>query len=355
MHIPFMHLRKLLLPFSWLYGIITRLRNCFYDKRIFASKQFDVPVICVGNLSSGGTGKTPHVEYIIQLLKTNFVLATLSRGYGRNTEGFLIVKPNMTSEISGDEPAQYALKFPEVIVTVGENRVNGIENILSEFPGIDAIIMDDGFQHRSVKPGFSVLLTDYSLLFTKDFLLPAGTLRENKSGYERSDLIVVTKCPSLSENDKQNIISEISPLKNQEVLFSHLVYDGFIPFKNEIEKIDFQQLKECEALLLTGIANPKSIFDFLEGQVSNLHFLKFPDHHVFTKSDLLKVKKKFDNIVAEKKIIITTEKDFVRLKKESLKELIHQLPFYYLPVKVEFDEKDKKIFEEKILNYVGKN
>ncbi|HKR06061.1 MAG TPA: tetraacyldisaccharide 4'-kinase [Bacteroidia bacterium] len=350
-----MHIRKLLLPFSWLYGIVTGARNFFYDKGILASRQFEVPVICVGNLSTGGTGKTPHVEYIIQLLKNNFVLATLSRGYGRNTTGFVIAKPNMTSEILGDEPAQYALKFPDAIVAVGENRVDAIENLLSEFPGVDAIIMDDGFQHRSVKPGLSILLTDYSLLFSKDFLLPAGDLRENKNGYKRADLIVVTKCPLLSETVKQNIISEISPLNEQQVLFSHLVYDALIPFKNENDEINIHQLKGYEVFLLTGIANPQSLIAFLKEKVSQLHLLKFQDHHDFTKKDLVTVRKKFDNIVAEKKIIITTEKDFTRLKKENLKELVRGLPFYYVPVKVEFDGEDKKIFDKKILSYVGKN
>jgi len=349
-----MHFRKFLLPVSWLYGMIMSMRNFFYDKRIFSSKEFEVPVICVGNLSVGGTGKTPHVEYIIQLLNDR-VIATLSRGYGRKSKGYLIAGPNMTSETIGDEPAQYALKFPHIIVAVGEERVHAIENLQSQFPGLDAIIMDDGFQHRSVKPGLSVLLTDYSLLFTKDFLLPAGNLREGRNGYKRADLIIVTKCPALSENEKQNIIPEISPVKTQKVLFSRMVYDALVPFRNENHGIDIQQLKEYDVFLLTGIANPKNLVEFLKQKSYHLYEIKFPDHHVFSKNDLQMVKRKFDNIVAQKKIIVTTFKDFTRLKKENLQELIHDLPFYYLPVKVEFDEMDKKIFEEKILNYVGKN
>jgi tetraacyldisaccharide 4'-kinase len=350
-----MHIRKLLLPFSWLYGIVTGVRNFFYDNSIFSSKQFEIPVICVGNLSTGGTGKTPHVEYIINLLKNHFVLATVSRGYGRSTKGFIVAGPDMPVEALGDEPAQYAVKFPEVIVSVGEKRVEAIEKLLSAFPGIDAIIMDDGFQHRSVKPGLSVLLTDYFFLFTKDNLLPAGNLRESKNGYKRADVIVVTKCPLLSEIEKQSIVSEISPKKTQEVLFSHFVYDNLKPFKSENAELNPTELKEHEVLLLTGIANPQSLFSFLKENVYQLHSIKFPDHHAFTKDDLMSVKKKFNNIVAQKKIIVTTEKDFVRLKKESLKETINQLPFYFLPVKVEFDVNDKKIFEKKILNYVGKN
>jgi tetraacyldisaccharide 4'-kinase len=350
-----MHLKKLLLPFSWLYGIITGTRNFFYDKRIFKSKQFDVPVICVGNLSTGGTGKTPHVEYLLRFLKDNFVVATLSRGYGRKSKGFIVAKPNMSCEILGDEPSQYALKFPEAIVSVGENRVHAINHLLSAFPGIDVIIMDDGFQHRAVKPGLSILLTEYTGLFTKDFLLPAGNLRESKNGYKRADLIVVTKCPSLTENEKQNIVQEISPLSSQHVLFSHFSYGELIPFFPGNEKLNLSELNKYHILLLTGIANPQSMILFLKGKVAELQQLKFPDHHQYTKDDMEMVKKKFDNIVAEKKIIITTEKDFVRLNNKFLKELIHGLPLYYLPVKVEFDANDKKLFDEKILNYVGKN
>jgi tetraacyldisaccharide 4'-kinase len=357
-----MHLRKLLLPFSWLYGMVTGARNFFYDKGILSSRKFDVPVICVGNLSTGGTGKTPHVEYIVRLLSrgglseiNNSIVATLSRGYGRNSKGFLVAKPNMTSEILGDEPLQYALKFPESIVAVGENRVNAIEHLLSEFPGIDAVIMDDGFQHRSVKPGLSILLTDYSGLFTRDFLLPAGNLRENRNGFKRADLIIVTKCPSLSEKEKQNIIHEIHVLPGQKVLFSYFRYGELVPFRDVYDKIDLLQLKEYHVLLLTGIANPKSLVAFLNDAVFELHPLKFPDHHTFSKSDLVTVRKKFDNIVAQKKIIVTTEKDFVRLHKENLKAVIHGLPFYYLPVTAKFDAEDKKIFDEKILSYAGKN
>ncbi|MEO5571402.1 MAG: tetraacyldisaccharide 4'-kinase [Bacteroidia bacterium] len=350
-----MYLRKLLFPFSWLYGIFTGARNLFYDREIIASEKFDIPVICVGNLSTGGTGKTPHVEYIIRLLKNNFIVATLSRGYGRNSKGFMVSKPNMTSEVLGDEPAQYALKFPEAIVAVGEDRVAAIKNLISEFPGMEVILMDDGFQHRAVKPGLSILLTDYSNLFTNDFLLPAGNLREHKNGYKRAELIIVTKCPALTAIEKQKIVHEISPLQSQQILFSHFAYDDLIPFSSENKKQDVSHLKDFYVLLLTGIANPQSMIDFLKGQGCEVHPLKFPDHYHYSKNDLMTVKEKFDNIVAQKKIIITTEKDFVRLKKENLKEIIHSLPFYYLPVKVEFDAHDKKTIDEKILNYVGKN
>ena len=350
-----MNLRKLLLPFSWLYGMIISLRNVFYDAGIFSSKKFDVPVICIGNLTTGGTGKTPHIEYLLRILKNNFIIATLSRGYGRNTKGFIVAKPGMTTEILGDEPLQYSLKFPEVIISVGENRARAIEKLLSAFPGIEIILMDDGFQHRAVKPGFSILLTEYSNLFTKDHLLPAGNLRENKSGFKRANVLVVTKCPELNETEKQKIINEIAPLPLQHVLFSHFCYDELIPFSSTNAKINLSQFKEFQVLLLTGIANPESIIEFMNANVAHLHQVNFPDHHSFSKNDIEALKKKFNNIVADKKIIITTEKDFMRLKKESLKELILDLPFYYLPVKVDFALNDKKILDEKILNYVRKN
>lgn len=351
-----MNFRKLLLPFSLLYGLITWTRNLFYDTGFFRSVRFDIPVICVGNLNTGGTGKTPHVEYIIQLFKNSKVIATLSRGYGRASKGFIIAKPNMNSEILGDEPFQYFLKFPEIMVAVGENRINGVEKLLSKHPGINAVILDDAFQHRSVKAGLNILLTDYSDLFINDQLLPAGNLREPKSGYKRADIIIVTKCPSIiTVGEKQELIKVLKPLSHQKILFSFFSYEILTSFFSGMDKIEISQLKDYEVLLVTGIANTRSIKSFLSQKAKKLNQFEFPDHHYYTDDDIKKVQRNFDNIAAQKKIIITTEKDFMRLNKEAIKKKFPQLPFYYLPVNVDFDSGDKKIFEEKILNYVGKN
>jgi len=351
-----MNFRKLLLPLSYLYGAAASLRNFLYNTGILMSEKFAVPVICIGNLNAGGTGKTPHVEYIIRLLKDKFTIATLSRGYGRSSTGFLFAKPEMNAEMLGDEPLQYFLKYPEVIVSVSESRAGGIKRILSKHPGIEAILMDDALQHRSVKAGLNILITDYSDLFTDDTILPSGNLREPKSGYKRAGIIVVSKCPeNLSQAEKEKIISKIKPLPGQQVLFSFLKYESPVSFHNGKEQINPAQLKEYEVLLITGIANPSPLSEYLKSKTGAFYPMTFRDHHMFTKSDLLSAQKIFNNIASSKKILVTTEKDFMRLRKEELKKIILQLPFYYLPVKVEFNETDKKLFDELILNYVGKN
>lgn len=349
-----MNLRKLFLPFSLLYDLITRARNFLYDKKILSSKRFDVPVICVGNLNTGGTGKTPHVEYLIELLKSKFTVATLSRGYGRSTSGFLIAKPFSNAAILGDEPYQYFLKHPEITVTVGENRTAAIEKIISKYPNIDVVLMDDGLQHRAVNPGLKILLTEYSNLFTRENLLPAGNLRESKNNYMRSNIIIVTKCPEINQQEKQTIIDEISPLAHQTILFSHLKYDALISFYTN-ERMRLEDLKDVHVLCVTGIANPAPFLSFLKTKTSGLSHLQFKDHHDFSTRDLQSIQQNFDNIAAAKKIIVTTEKDFARLKKEELKKHTSKLPLYYLPVKVTFDENDKKTVDDKILNYVGQN
>jgi tetraacyldisaccharide 4'-kinase len=350
-----MKVRKLLLPFSWLYGLITSVRNYFYDKGLFKSVEFNIPVICVGNLNTGGTGKTPHVEYIVELLRNKYLVATLSRGYGRKSKGFLLTEADMSAELTGDEPLQFAMKYHDIKAAVGENRVEAIKEIVAKFPDLKTIIMDDGFQHRAVNPGLSVLLTDYSKLFINDYLLPAGNLRESKEGYKRANLIIVTKCPNMSNDERKNIIHGISPLQGQQVLFSRLRYNDPVSFKTGMNPIKLIELNNYDVLLLTGIANPESIIDFLKDKVKGVHPFSFPDHRLYTRSDLKQVEEKFNNIANRQKIILTTEKDFMKLKGKETVDLTENLPYYYIPVKVEFDESDKKIMDKKILSYVGKN
>ena len=350
-----MKIRKLLLPFSWLYSFFTSVRNYFYDKGLLQSSEFNIPVICVGNLSTGGTGKTPHVEYIIELLKNNYRVATLSRGYGRKSKGFILAETSMSVELIGDEPLQFAIKYPDVKVAVGENRVEAIKQILAKFPEVQIILMDDGLQHRAIKPGLSVLLTDYSKLFTRDYLLPAGNLRESKSAYKRADIVIITKCPSMQIEERKKISQEISPLTKQKVLFSGLSYGDPVSFIDKIKQIKLEALKDYDVLLLAGIADPKNIRDFLKDKVKGLQACIYPDHYLYTKTDLKQIAEKFNNIAANQKIILTTEKDFMRLKRKEIAQLTEKLPFYYIPLKVEFDESDKKIMDTKILSYVGKN
>ncbi len=348
-----MNFRKLLLPFSLLYGFATWLRNFFYDSGIFKSQKFSFPVIGVGNLNTGGTGKTPHVEYIIRLLKDNHAIAVLSRGYGRTSKGFLITKPGMDAHIIGDELYQYFLKFPEVIVAAGADRKHAINMLVSKYPGIDAIILDDAFQHRAVKAGLNILLTDYSDLFTNDFVLPAGNLREFKTGYIRAHIIIITKCPEgITEIEKNKIISKINPSSHQKILFSFLKYEALVSFSTQHPAIGMENLKDYEVLLVTGIANPSSAINFLKTKTAFLHSIAFSDHHFFTADDLRTVQIKFDAISSQKKIIVTTEKDFVRLKNN---KSVNNLPYYYLPVKVDFESSDKKMFDEIIVSYAGKN
>lgn len=309
-----------------------------------------MPVICVGNLSAGGSGKTPHVEYITRLLNKNYSIAVLSRGYGRQTSGFLIAKTGTDAALLGDEPFQFFLKFPETIIAVGENRKAAIEKLTDRFPGLDAIVMDDGMQHRWVKPGLLILITDLNNLFTRDGLLPAGYLREPRKNYKRADIIIVSKCPAgLSANEKNKLIAEIKPQKHQHILFSHLYNTAIRPFNQQQEIKDFAGY---HVVGFTGIANPALFKSYVENVFSKADCTVFPDHHHYSDKDINDLLYKFDNIAATKKILLTTEKDFVRLKEN---EKLKKYPAYYLPVEVAFSENDKRILDEKILSYVGKN
>nr|WP_294776378.1 tetraacyldisaccharide 4'-kinase [uncultured Flavobacterium sp.] len=314
-------LRKLLFPLAVLYGIVTSVRNYLYDKGILKSYSFDIPVIAVGNLSVGGTGKTPQIEYLIRLLSPQYKVATLSRGYKRKSKGFILADANANAEILGDEPFQYFQKFPQIQVAVDADRRNGITQLLAQKEKPEVILLDDAFQHRKVKAGFYILLTSYDELFCNDFMLPTGNLRESRSGAKRAHLIIVTKCPSdLSELGQQNIKKKIGlPVP---IFFSFVDYDEAV--YNANDRLSIVAVKQQEKLLLAGIAKPQPFFDYL--QSGNDAVLTFADHHHFSESDILAIKNK-----ANGKIIVTTEKDFVRLQAE---DFGNQL--YYLPIKSKF-------------------
>lgn len=330
-------LRKILFPIAFLYWLITFIRNIFYDFGIFKSYLFDIPIIAVGNLSVGGTGKTPQIEYLIRLLSENYKVAVLSRGYKRSTEGFILADENSTASSIGDEPFQFYSKFPNIQVAVDANRKNGIENLLQLPNKPEVILLDDAYQHRKVKAGFYILLTAFDDLFCNDFILPFGNLREPSSGKNRADMIIVTKCPKdLSEIAQQKIIDKLKV--NQEIYFSTIQYDEYV-FGNE-NKVLVSELKTENKLLVAGIANPKLFFDFLKNDTDET--LVFPDHHSFSTQDCNQVLAK-----ANGRKIITTEKDFVRLNRLLPKEQL-----YYLPIKSVFLN---TTIDNTILNYVGKS
>lgn len=320
-------LRKLLFPFVPVYYAITSIRNICYDLGIKKSVSFDFPVICVGNLSVGGTGKTPMIEYLIRLLKYDYKVATLSRGYKRKTKGFQLGSKASSAESLGDEPFQFYSKFKnDILVAVDENRVHGIEKLKINNTSLDIVLLDDAFQHRKVKAGFNILLTSYNHIFIKDCLLPAGNLRESASGAKRASIIVVTKCPNdLSDYEKQRITKQIHPLANQNIFFSSIDY------ANEVCSINSKKPLETlvEFTLVTGIADANPLVDYLKSKNLAFEHLNFKDHYDFTHSEI--------NMLSKKECLLTTEKDFMRLKNYSiLKEKL-----FYLPIQVDISNAGK--------------
>ncbi|MBL4606096.1 MAG: tetraacyldisaccharide 4'-kinase [Flavobacteriaceae bacterium] len=303
-------IRFLLFPFAVLYDLITTIRNYFYDRGVFKSTSFDIPVIAVGNLSVGGTGKTPQIEYLIRLLQKGEKVAVLSRGYKRKTEGFVLINQSHTAVDVGDEPLQFFKKFPTISVAVDANRVNGIQE-LQKLVNPDVILLDDAFQHRKVKADYYILLTKYDDLYSDDFILPTGNLRESKRGAKRADVIVVTKCPkNLSEASQKKIIKKLKPIQSQQVFFSAIHYHKELGGKRVIS---LNELNEYEIILITGIANPMPLLAFLDEKGCKVHHQNFSDHHHFTSFEIKKIQAKFEKLKSKKRLLLTTEKDYMRL------------------------------------------
>ena len=314
--------RKLLFPFGVLYDGITRTRNFLFDKKILKSYSFNIPIICVGNLNVGGTGKTPQIEYLIRLLSDNYRVATLSRGYKRQSKGFVLANETSNAATLGDEPFQFYSKFKNIQVAVDSDRKNGIENLLSHDLKPEIILLDDAFQHRKVKAGFYILLSTFDDLYSDDLVLPAGNLRESRSNANRADIIIVTKCPKNLSIENQNIIiDKLKINKNQQIFFSCIAYDDKI--YSESKTLLVTEIKNKNKLLIAGIANPKPFFEYLKSP--NDIVLEFSDHHYFTKNEIENIKQQ-----SADRIIITTEKDYVRFKNESIDNL------FYLPIKSNF-------------------
>jgi tetraacyldisaccharide 4'-kinase len=341
-------IRMLLLPFSLLYGLTVWIRNWMFNKKILRSASFNLPLICVGNLSVGGTGKSPMVEFMIDKLKSRFRVAVLSRGYKRKTSGYTLATAESTALEIGDEPMQFYNKFPDVTVAVGEERVVAIPQILHDRPATEVIILDDAFQHRSVAAGLNILLTDFNNLYTRDWFLPTGDLRDQPKSARRAQIIVVTKCPpDLSIAEKERIIREIKPAKGQHVFFTAIAYGK--PYQVITHEI-WTPERGAEVLLVTGIANPGQLKKYLEENFNGYDELAYGDHHIFTIDDLQYILKKFDQISSARKIILTTEKDAVRLQKFSLQ--LRGLPVFVMPIQPVFLFYEENQFTSLITTFI---
>ncbi|WP_232625262.1 tetraacyldisaccharide 4'-kinase [Pareuzebyella sediminis] len=331
-------LRKILFPISLVYAMVVYLRNFLYDKGVFSSKTFETPIICIGNLSVGGTGKTPMVEFLISVLFEKVTLAVLSRGYRRKSKGFILGDENSTVEELGDEPYQILKKFKGISVAVDADRQNGI-SILQEKLKPDVIVLDDAFQHRRVRCDFSILLTVYDKLYVDDWYLPTGNLRDAKGEAKRADIIVVTKCPlSLKAGERARIINKINPKPGQDVLF------GFIDYGKQLignrEKVDISALEKVEITLVTGIANPEPLVKFLRDQGVRFEHLRFADHHFFSANEIA--------LLRQKEFVLTTEKDYVRLNQQ-----LNNI--YYMPIAFRFFKEDEKVIEKHLRTFMRPN
>ena len=345
-------MRILLLPISFLYSIVLTIRHKLYDWHILKSLGFEYPTIGVGNLNFGGTGKTPTVEYLINILRPHYRVATLSRGYGRKTKGFQRADNQSTYETIGDEPLQYYHKFPDIQVVVDEDRLDGMRKLIQGKDTPDVYLLDDAFQHRRIKVGLNLLLTEYQHLYCDDFLFPAGTLRDVKSSAKRANIIVVSKSPkNLEEAEKQRITKKMRPKTHQQVFFSYLEYAPLEPLNEKAKTISAENADSV--LAFCGIANPKPFVEELKKNYKNIDFLHFADHHVYSENDIKAIFKRFENLNSKKKIIVTTEKDAARLTNSPYLCQFETVPLYALPIVVRFHEEEK--FNKEILNYVRQN
>ena len=352
----FIKVNRWLLPLSWLYGLVVSFRNALFEMGILKSRAFDLPIISVGNITVGGTGKTPHVEYLIRLLQDRFQVAVLSRGYKRKSRGFLIADDSTTARDIGDEPFQMKKKYPKTTVAVDKNRVNGIDQLTKDNPDIDVILLDDAYQHRYVKPGINILLVDYHRLIIYDKLLPAGRMREPLNGKNRADIVIVTKCPQELKPMEYRVITKALDLyPYQQLFFTTLKYGKLQPVFNDVKvPKNTQELASMNVLLLSGIASPRQLIEDLTPLVSHLEPLTFADHLDFRPKDVELINETFATLPSPKRIV-TTEKDAARIV--TLKGLSKDVKknIYSLPVHINFmlDQEDK--FNENIIGYVRKN
>lgn len=347
-------LRIVLSPFTLLYGIAISCRNLLYRQQVLRPVHFDLPVISVGNLSIGGTGKSPHIEYLVTWLKNYLKVAILSRGYKRESTGFQIGQHQPSVKMIGDEPFQFLMKFPDVPVAVAEQRETGIPLLLKSFPDVQLILLDDAFQHLSVKPYINILLTSYELPFTRDYLLPSGRLREWRSSYQRADIIVVTKCPpDMDPSTRNKLTDEIRLLPHQTLFFTEYLYKK--PYFIFDPRIQFPWRPDFFGLLVSGIANTDYLQTYVRKQINYLQLVSFADHHWYSNYDLGQIKRQYDLLPGPYKIILTTEKDATRLAVHRDYILENKLPIFVLPVEVSFlwneENRFKDIIAQKLLEF----
>ena len=348
-------LKNILFPVLWLlsliYGSVLWLRNRLFDIGWLTGKKYALPVISIGNITVGGTGKTPMTEYVINLLKDRYSIAVLSRGYKRKTRGFVLAGSESTAGDIGDEPLQILSKFPGVTVAVAEKRTEGIEKLL-HIKNPDVIVLDDAFQHRYVKPGLSVLLIDYNRPLWEDYPFPAGRLREPASGKKRADIIVVSKCPNvMTTEEKERMIKKIEPRNGQQVFFTLVSYSSPVNYAGRVEEFD----KNTKVLALAGIAGPEMFFDHISEKYRLDGKLIFPDHHSFSISDCRDIERAFNDLGKEKKAVVCTEKDFMRLKDSEYLSAEIKTQIWYIPIKVTFLFDEEKKFNQLIYSYVEKD
>ena len=355
------YINKWLVPLSWLYGFVVFIRKKFFDWKIFKQVQYNVPVICVGNITVGGTGKTPHIEYLIRLLKPRYKVAVLSRGYKRKSKGFVLATQNTDYKKIGDEPYQIKNKFPDIIVAVDENRRHGIETLLAMKEKPDVILLDDAYQHRYVKPSFSVLLTNYNRTIYTDTLLPAGRLREPAHNSDRANIIIVTKCPEgLKPIDMRIITHDLNIYPYQTLLFTTTEYGDLVAMFDRQDLFSSTEkplasIMGKEVLLVAGIASPEQLVNEISKYTDSIKLMSFPDHHSFSAKDIKEIEDEFHKL-GDKAITILTEKDAARLTDGNKLSERLKASMYYLPVKISFVTKEEEeIFDKKILRHVFKS
>ena len=343
-------LKILLAPFAMLYGLVILVRNAFYATGLLRGVSFSLPVISIGNLSVGGTGKTPHIEYLVRLLHEYLALAIVSRGYKRKTKGFMEVLPYHTALDAGDEPLQYKRKYPHVPVIVCESRSLAIPELLKFHPGTQVVLLDDGFQSLEINPGLNILLTEYNRLYTEDWLLPVGRLREWRDGAKRADVIVVTKCPeNITAEEMTRVSAEVKAEVDQLVFFSRYRYGT--PYKMYESSRRINLHNDLQVLLVVAIAGTEYLLEYVEERSGEVRMLSYNDHHPFSMFDVEDINRHFQTMEGEK-IILTTEKDAIRLDRHREWLMKNNLPVYILPVAVEFLGDDKGAFDEAIKNWL---
>ncbi len=347
------YVRLLLFPFSLLYGLAIWIRNRFFDWGWMKAAAFEKPVIVVGNLAVGGTGKSPMTEYLIQLLAAHYKVATLSRGYGRKTRGFLKVKTEDSAITCGDEPLQFKRKFPYITVAVCENRVTGVKQLINE--GHEVIVLDDAYQHRALRPGLAILLFDYRSVDKPKWLLPAGNYRDHFSERRRADLMVVSKTPLLlNESDTIHLRHILATERNIPILFSSIGYQRLTPLQSQPQIPRDVLGADLSVLLLSGIANPKPLYEYLSANTKEVVLLRYSDHHPYTPADVRSLISRFGEIANPNKLIVTTEKDAQRLLIPALVNLLADLPVYVIPIQVLFNDTDEQLLRQTVLNYCRK-